>query len=159
MAMMGLTEEYAVLDLQVGCATRSPTLHILLPPHTQLHTALNKLYLSIHPLFGSLGSMAPSDPINYKILTQEKSWANWVDLALRGLNKMESMPPLETVYQAVFALYRNPDTAEKEKASMWLNDLQRSVLSRGMFFFPFVDISDGFGSTFGRRHSSQLDNN
>lgn len=42
---------------------------------------------------------------------------------------MESMPPLETVYQAVFALYRNPDTSEKEKASMWLNDLQRSVSS------------------------------
>uniref|UniRef100_A0A1B6FRA0 Transportin-3 n=1 Tax=Cuerna arida TaxID=1464854 RepID=A0A1B6FRA0_9HEMI len=42
---------------------------------------------------------------------------------------MESMPPLETVYQAVFALYRNPDTAEKEKASMWLNDLQRSVFA------------------------------
>lgn len=40
---------------------------------------------------------------------------------------MDSMPPLETVYQAVFSLYRNPDTAEKEKASMWLNDLQRSV--------------------------------
>lgn len=40
---------------------------------------------------------------------------------------MESMPPLETVYQAVFALYRNPDPGQKEKASSWLNDLQRSV--------------------------------
>lgn len=39
------------------------------------------------------------------------------------------MPPLETVYQAVFALYRNPDPGQKEKASLWLNDLQRSVSS------------------------------
>lgn len=40
---------------------------------------------------------------------------------------MESAPPLETVYQAVFTLYCNPDTTQKEKASAWLGELQKSV--------------------------------
>nr|CAD7435051.1 unnamed protein product [Timema monikensis] len=42
---------------------------------------------------------------------------------------MDSSPPLETVYQAVLALYHNPDPSEKEKASLWLGDLQRSVFA------------------------------
>ncbi|XP_001602761.1 transportin-3 [Nasonia vitripennis] len=40
---------------------------------------------------------------------------------------MDSMPSLETVYQAVYSLYNNPDTAEKERASQWLGELQKSV--------------------------------
>uniref|UniRef100_A0A1B6DC68 Transportin-3 n=1 Tax=Clastoptera arizonana TaxID=38151 RepID=A0A1B6DC68_9HEMI len=40
---------------------------------------------------------------------------------------MESMPPLETVNQAVFTLYKNPNSVEKEKASLWLGELQKSV--------------------------------
>ncbi len=40
---------------------------------------------------------------------------------------MESMPQLETVFQALNALYRNPDIDGKEKASVWLGELQRSV--------------------------------
>ncbi|CAH1407920.1 unnamed protein product [Nezara viridula] len=42
---------------------------------------------------------------------------------------MESSPSLETVHQAVYALYHNPDPAEKEKASLWLGQLQKSVFS------------------------------
>ncbi|KAJ1519674.1 hypothetical protein ONE63_004939 [Megalurothrips usitatus] len=40
---------------------------------------------------------------------------------------MDSSPTLETVYQAVYTLYHNPDPAEKEKASQWLGELQKSV--------------------------------
>lgn len=40
---------------------------------------------------------------------------------------MDSMPPLETVYQAVYALYNNPIPSEKEKADLWLKELQKSV--------------------------------
>lgn len=40
---------------------------------------------------------------------------------------MDSLPPIETVYQAVFSLYNNPDTSEKERASQYLNELQKSV--------------------------------
>ncbi|GLH15985.1 Transportin-3 [Gryllus bimaculatus] len=43
--------------------------------------------------------------------------------------KMDTPPCLDTVYQAVFTLYHNPDTSEKEKASYWLQALQRSVYS------------------------------
>ncbi|XP_012271220.1 transportin-3 isoform X2 [Orussus abietinus] len=42
---------------------------------------------------------------------------------------MESPPDLETVYQAVYSLYNNPDTSEKEKASLWLGELQGSVFA------------------------------
>ncbi|XP_075224525.1 transportin 3 isoform X1 [Lycorma delicatula] len=40
---------------------------------------------------------------------------------------MDSLPSLETVYQAVHTLYHNPDPSEKEKASLWLGELQKSV--------------------------------
>lgn len=40
---------------------------------------------------------------------------------------MDASPSLETVYQAVYTLYHNPDPAEKEKASQWLGELQKSV--------------------------------
>ncbi|KAL1139884.1 hypothetical protein AAG570_006861 [Ranatra chinensis] len=42
---------------------------------------------------------------------------------------METPPSLETVYQAVYTLYHNADTTEKEKASWWLGELQKSVFS------------------------------
>ncbi|XP_013777598.1 transportin-3-like [Limulus polyphemus] len=42
---------------------------------------------------------------------------------------METAPSLETVYQAIHALYHNPDPAGKEKASSWLGELQRSVFA------------------------------
>ncbi|KAL4233679.1 Transportin-3 [Mactra antiquata] len=40
---------------------------------------------------------------------------------------METAPSLETVNQALQALYNNPDVVGKEKASVWLGELQRSV--------------------------------
>lgn len=40
---------------------------------------------------------------------------------------MDSSPSLETVYQAVYTLYHNPDPQEKENASKWLGELQKSV--------------------------------
>lgn len=40
---------------------------------------------------------------------------------------MEGPPSLETVYQAVYTLHHNPDPSEKEKASLWLGELQKSV--------------------------------
>ncbi|GFU37610.1 transportin-3 [Nephila pilipes] len=40
---------------------------------------------------------------------------------------MDSQPTLQIVCQAIYALYHNPDTAEKEKASNYLGELQRSV--------------------------------
>ena len=36
-------------------------------------------------------------------------------------------PTLALVYQAVQALYHDPDPAGKERASVWLGELQRSV--------------------------------
>ncbi|KAM4747695.1 transportin-3 isoform 1-T1 [Rhinophrynus dorsalis] len=40
---------------------------------------------------------------------------------------MEGKPELQTVYQAVQALYHDPDPSGKERASLWLGELQRSV--------------------------------
>ena len=40
---------------------------------------------------------------------------------------METLPSIETVSQALNALYHNPDVAGKEKASVWLGELQGSV--------------------------------
>lgn len=34
---------------------------------------------------------------------------------------------MDTVYQAISALYDNPNANEKEKASVWLGDIQKSV--------------------------------
>lgn len=36
-------------------------------------------------------------------------------------------PTLQLVYQAVQALYHDPDPSGKERASFWLGELQRSV--------------------------------
>lgn len=40
---------------------------------------------------------------------------------------MDQKPSLDLVFLAVSALYNNPNTAEKEKASQWLGALQKSV--------------------------------
>ncbi|XP_030844509.1 transportin-3 isoform X2 [Strongylocentrotus purpuratus] len=42
---------------------------------------------------------------------------------------MDSAPPVDTVAAAIHALYHNPDAAEKERASMWLQEFQRSLFS------------------------------
>lgn len=49
---------------------------------------------------------------------------------------MEGVPSLETVYQAIYTLYNNPQTVEKEKASQWLEQLQKSVC----VFLEFMNI-------------------
>uniref|UniRef100_A0A1E1XKR9 Transportin-3 n=1 Tax=Amblyomma sculptum TaxID=1581419 RepID=A0A1E1XKR9_AMBSC len=43
------------------------------------------------------------------------------------MDDASGMPSLQAVVQATHALYRQPDTAGKEKASVWLGELQRSV--------------------------------
>lgn len=40
---------------------------------------------------------------------------------------MAEEPSIEAVNQALQALYNNPDVAGKEKASVWLGELQKSV--------------------------------
>lgn len=40
---------------------------------------------------------------------------------------MNELPAIETVYEALNALYHNPDTSSKERASQWLGELQKSV--------------------------------
>lgn len=40
---------------------------------------------------------------------------------------MEQKPSLDIVYLAVSALYNNPNASEKERASQWLGELQKSV--------------------------------
>lgn len=43
---------------------------------------------------------------------------------------MENPPSTEIVLQGVHALYNNPDLKEKDKASAWLAELQKSVSLR-----------------------------
>ncbi|XP_035433537.2 transportin-3 [Spodoptera frugiperda] len=38
-------------------------------------------------------------------------------------------PTMDTIYQAISALYDNPNVGEKEKASLWLGDMQTSIHS------------------------------
>uniref|UniRef100_T1JHK8 Transportin-3 n=1 Tax=Strigamia maritima TaxID=126957 RepID=T1JHK8_STRMM len=42
---------------------------------------------------------------------------------------METPPSLEDVRQAIHVLYHDPDTSGKEKASVWLGELQKSVIA------------------------------
>ncbi|XP_059139993.1 transportin-3-like isoform X2 [Physella acuta] len=42
---------------------------------------------------------------------------------------MDTAPSLDTVNQALQALYNNPDVTGKEKASVWLGELQKSVFA------------------------------
>lgn len=45
-------------------------------------------------------------------------------------------PTLQLVYQAVQALYHDPDPSGKERASFWLGELQRSVRGPERPFSP-----------------------
>ena len=68
---------------------------------------------------------------------------------------MDSEPSLETVHQALQALYNNPDVSGKEKASVWLGELQRSVsvhlfysciwAATGIEFFEKCEAEPGCG--------------
>lgn len=49
------------------------------------------------------------------------------------MDGVNAMPSLQTVVQAIHALYRHPDTSGKEKASVWLGELQRSVSAVKLF--------------------------
>ncbi|KAL5279891.1 Trn-SR family protein [Megaselia abdita] len=42
---------------------------------------------------------------------------------------MENAPPLEIVNQAIFTLHSNSNTKDKNEASKWLDDLQKSIYS------------------------------
>lgn len=48
---------------------------------------------------------------------------------------MEGAPTADAVYQSVYALYNNPDSGEKEKASKWLDSLQKSVSENIFLYF------------------------
>jgi len=41
---------------------------------------------------------------------------------------MDSAPSMDNVVQALNILYRQPDATGKEKASAYLNDMQKSVV-------------------------------
>ena len=56
---------------------------------------------------------------------------------------MENPPSLEEVYQALQALYNNPDVSGKEKASLWLGELQRSVCLKRKLCLEF---GNGWGN-------------
>lgn len=53
---------------------------------------------------------------------------------------MNELPAIEVVYDALNALYHNPDPASKERASQWLNELQRSVIFCFFFGLPIVKL-------------------
>ena len=46
---------------------------------------------------------------------------------VNGSPKMDAPPSVETVCAAIATLYHNPDKNEKDKASVWLQALQKSV--------------------------------
>lgn len=43
---------------------------------------------------------------------------------------MEGVPSMDTVKEAIYTLYHNPDCNAKNKANRWLMDLQNSVSNR-----------------------------
>lgn len=45
----------------------------------------------------------------------------------KNIRIMASEPTLDTVSQALKALYHSPDASEKERASKWLEEFQKSV--------------------------------
>lgn len=51
---------------------------------------------------------------------------------------MDQPPNIEMVYLAVSTLYNNPNTTEKEKASSWLGDLQKSVSRKHGYISIYV---------------------
>lgn len=60
--------------------------------------------------------------------TREPNWSSFfLSWGCSHSLNMDSEPSLEAVGQALHALYNNPDVSGKEKASVWLGELQRSV--------------------------------
>ena len=56
-------------------------------------------------------------------------------------------PSIETVCAAIASLYHNPDPKEKERASTWLQALQKSVFAWKVRIFQiFVRIDIELGS-------------
>ena len=55
-------------------------------------------------------------------------------------------PSIETVCAAIASLYHNPDPKEKERASTWLQALQKSVFAWKVRVFRIVRIDLEFGS-------------
>lgn len=53
---------------------------------------------------------------------------------------MDQKPTLDIVFLAVSALYNNPNASEKERASQWLNDLQKSVSNEIIIIYMSVCI-------------------
>ena len=53
---------------------------------------------------------------------------------------MNELPAIEVVYDALNALYHNPDPVSKERASQWLGDLQKSVSTHDIFVCLFSRI-------------------
>lgn len=55
---------------------------------------------------------------------------------------MDQPPNLEIVYLAVHTLYHDPTSGEKEKASQWLGDLQKSVCTHTntQYFHGYIYI-------------------
>ena len=49
-------------------------------------------------------------------------------------------PPIETVCAAIETLYHNPDPREKERASNWLQDLQKSVFAWKVSTSTITDV-------------------
>lgn len=57
---------------------------------------------------------------------------------------MENPPSIEEVLRGVHALYDNPDLKEKDKASLWLAELQKSVSEHVFRSFGWILIDFSF---------------
>jgi hypothetical protein len=62
-----------------------------------------------------------------------KGYNNWKNIEII----MNELPAIEVVYDALNALYHNPDPVSKERASQWLGDLQKSVRTHHIFRWFF----------------------
>lgn len=58
------------------------------------------------------------------------------------LENMEQKPSLEMVFMAVSSLYNSPNTADKERASQWLGELQKSVNTNKIIISGFLSIQN-----------------
>lgn len=54
---------------------------------------------------------------------------------------MDASPSIETVYEAIHALYnQNTNPAEKQQASTWLNEMQKSVSTYTLLYCELYKI-------------------
>ncbi len=76
---------------------------------------------------------------------------------LLDLNKfffeMESAPTIEETCSAIATLYYNPDRGEKEKASVWLQDFQKSVHAWKVWLLTTCARLETFAKHFVFQHS------